>query len=132
MATTPLPMAQSAQQGTTIMTAINSPTIKPKPAERPLWRDLLQAARYYLGGRRTLTIFAIAAIAGGLALNWTWLVAAGLAPLVLALLPCAAMCALHLCMKPGAEGNCKKGAAGDEPRQLPAPNAERPTDARRF
>jgi hypothetical protein len=113
------------------MTAINSPTIKPKPAERPLWRDLLQAARYYLGGRRTLTVLAIAAIAGGLALNWSWLVAAGLAPLVLALLPCAAMCALHLCMKPGGGAHCKTGAARDEPRLLPPPRAETQIDGKR-
>ena len=113
------------------MTAIKSSSHEQKPKLRPLWPDLLQAARYYLGGRRTLTALAIVAIAGGLALNWSWLVAAGLAPLVLALLPCAAMCAVHLCMKPGGEGHCKKGAARDESRLLPAPNAERQTDGKR-
>lgn len=112
------------------MTAINSSSIEHKPEQRPLWRDLLLAARYYLGGRRTLTVLAITAIAGGLALNWSWLVAAGFAPLVLALLPCAAMCALHLCMKPGGEGHCKKAGARDAPRLLPAPNAERQSDGK--
>ena len=34
----------------------------------------------------------------GLALNWSWLVAAGIAPLILGLAPCVAMCALGLCM----------------------------------
>jgi hypothetical protein len=34
----------------------------------------------------------------GLALNWSWLVAIGVAPLLVALAPCAAMCALGLCM----------------------------------
>lgn len=97
------------------MTAMNSSHLERKPEERPLWRDLLQAARYYLGSERALTVLAIVAIAGGLALNWSWLVAAGLAPLVLALLPCTAMCALHLCMKPGADGSCKKRGAGEEP-----------------
>lgn len=32
-------------------------------------------------------------------LIWSWLVALGIAPLLLALAPCAAMCALGLCMK---------------------------------
>ena len=34
----------------------------------------------------------------GLAFNWSWLVAAGVAPVLLSLLPCAAMCAAGLCM----------------------------------
>jgi hypothetical protein len=33
----------------------------------------------------------------GLALNWDWLTAAGLAPIILGILPCAVMCALGLC-----------------------------------
>jgi hypothetical protein len=89
------------------------------------FHELLSAARHYLGGRRTLTVLAIAAIAAGLALNWSWLVTAGLAPLVLTLLPCTAMCALHLCMKSGGEGHCKEAVARDGPQLLPAPVAER-------
>lgn len=37
------------------------------------------------------------ALAAGAALNWNWLVAAGLLPIIVGLLPCAAMCVLHLC-----------------------------------
>lgn len=33
----------------------------------------------------------------GLALNWSWLVAAGAIPILLAALPCVVMCLLHLC-----------------------------------
>src|SRR3546814_2254480 len=33
-----------------------------------------------------------------LALNWSWLAAIGIAPIILSLLPCAGMCALGLCM----------------------------------
>ena len=50
-------------------------------------------------GRRWLWIGGAILVLGlGLALNWSWLVAAGIAPLILGLAPCAAMCALGLCM----------------------------------
>jgi hypothetical protein len=67
--------------------------------ERSLARDWFYAARYYLGGRRGLLITAALVIAGKLALNWSWLVAAGIAPLLIGVLPCVAMCALGLCMR---------------------------------
>ena len=52
-----------------------------------------------------LVIAAIALIAGA-AVNWSWLAAVGLAPLLLTLLPCAAMCALGLCMHKDAGDSC--------------------------
>ncbi|HWA38275.1 MAG TPA: hypothetical protein VG873_10460 [Burkholderiales bacterium] len=64
--------------------------------------SLPQTARallgHYLGNRKVLAVLAIAIVGAGLALNWSWLVAAGIAPILLALAPCAAMCALGLCM----------------------------------
>jgi hypothetical protein len=39
---------------------------------------------------------AVLVIAGFL--NWSWLVAVGIAPLLIAIAPCAVMCALGLCM----------------------------------
>ncbi len=84
-------------------------------SEPSLTRDILYAARYYLGGRRTLFVLAAVLIVGGIALNWGWLVAAGLAPILLALLPCAAMCALGLCMHKmagSAHGGSPNGTAG--------------------
>jgi hypothetical protein len=50
---------------------------------------------------RILVIAGAAIIGAGLALNWTWLTAIGAAPILLGLLPCAAMCALGLCMRGG-------------------------------
>ncbi len=44
-----------------------------------------------------LSIAGVAVVAG-LGLNWGWLVAIGVAPLIVGILPCAAMCALGLCM----------------------------------
>jgi hypothetical protein len=82
------------QQGAFAMTE-SSPS---RSSETSLIRDLFDAARYYLRGRRGIVILASVAIVGGLALSWGWLVAAGIAPVLLTLLPCAAMCALGLCM----------------------------------
>ena len=67
-------------------------------ANTSLTRDLLHAAGYYLGNRRALLLVAAVAIVAGLTFNWEWLVAAGLAPILIAILPCAVMCALGLCM----------------------------------
>lgn len=69
-----------------------------KTSDAPLTQDVLYALRYYLGGRRGLIVLAIVAAVAGLAFNWGWLVAIGVAPILLALAPCAAMCALGLCM----------------------------------
>jgi hypothetical protein len=59
-----------------------------------------------LGGRagrllrrpRGLIGLAIVLIVVGAAFNWSWLVAAGVAPIILATAPCLVMCALGLCM----------------------------------
>jgi YHS domain-containing protein len=74
-------------------------------SDQSLTRDILYAVRYYLGGPRRLTVLAVILIVGGVALNWGWLVAAGLAPILIALLPCAVMCALGMCMHKSAGDN---------------------------
>src|SRR3546814_14279926 len=77
--------------------AMTSPRLT-GPSETTLTQDLLYAGRYYLGGRRGLLILAAVAIVAGLALNWSWLVAVGIAPILLGVLPCLAMFALGLCL----------------------------------
>ena len=69
-----------------------------KAKSNSLTRDVLFALRYYLGSRTALLAFAIVALAGGLAFNWTWLVAIGVAPILLSTLPCLVMCAFGVCM----------------------------------
>ena len=69
------------------------------PANPLLGRDVLRAARYYLGNRWALLGLASLAVIAGLSFGgWGWLVAAGLAPVVLSTLPCLVMCAFGLCM----------------------------------
>ena len=86
-------------------------------SETTLTRDLLNAARYYLGSRRGLIILAAVAIVAGLALNWSWLVAAGLAPILLSALPCLAMCALGLCMHRAGGKSCATSPVNPEADQ---------------
>jgi len=45
----------------------------------------------------------IGGVVAGLALGWDWVVAAGLAPLVVSVLPCVAMCALGMCAMRGGQ-----------------------------
>ena len=68
-------------------------------AERSLGRDALYAAQYYLGNRWTLLALGALAVVLGLTFGgWGWLVAAGLAPVILSTLPCLIMCGLGVCM----------------------------------
>ena len=69
----------------------------------------MNAAWPYLGGQRGLIFLAIGIAVAGAALNWSWLVAAGVAPILLAILPCAAMCALGLCMNKAGSNSCSTG-----------------------
>lgn len=84
-------------------------------AETSLTRDLIYAARYYLGGRRSLLVLAGLAIVAGLALNWSWLAAAGIPPILISVLPCLAMCALGLCMNRGSGKSCSTAAKTPDP-----------------
>lgn len=70
---------------------------------------------HYLGNRKLLALLAVAVVGAGLAFNWGWLVTVGIAPILLALAPCAAMCALGLCMSKMGGKSCpgtkEEGAA---------------------
>jgi hypothetical protein len=81
--------------------------------ERSGIRSLLEGARRHLGGRRSLWLIAGLALATGLALKWNWLVAAGVAPVIVSLLPCAAMCALGFCAHKMSAGAASKPSAAD-------------------
>lgn len=71
---------------------------------------------------RWVVVLGVFALAGaGLALGWPWLVALGLAPVVLAVLPCAAMCGLGLCMMGGKDSkSCHTQADTPEPEARPS------------
>ncbi len=85
----------------------STPPIDDQRSLASLW---LQTAAYYLRGKGLLVVGA-AVIGLGLWFNWGWMVSLGLAPLILAILPCAAMCALGLCMS---HGHGKGGKSGTD------------------
>ena len=77
-----------------------------KPADTSLMRNLAHTARYCLGNRWALLIIAVIALIAGLALNWSWLVALGIAPVLLTMLPCLVMCGFGLCMNKMIGNSC--------------------------
>ncbi|MCT9000336.1 hypothetical protein [Chelativorans intermedius] len=81
-------------------------------SETSLSGDILRYLRYQLRGRRGVIVAAIAVGAPALWLGWPWLVVAGVAPVLLALAPCAIMCALGLCMRHVASGASGTEASG--------------------
>jgi hypothetical protein len=82
-----------------------------KTQETGLTQDLVHAARYYLTGRGGLIALAAVIVVAALVLNWSWLVAVGIAPLLVGVLPCLAMCALGLCANKMMGPSCSKETA---------------------
>lgn len=105
------------------------------PSRNPdtsLTRDILDIARHYLGGRRGIIALGVVAVVAGLAFNWSWLVAAGVLPVLLTALPCVAMCALGLCMHRMGGRSCSTDTSapptsrGSEVDETPTPTREIP------
>lgn len=98
-----------------------------RPDATSLTGKIRYAAQYYLGGRQGLILMTVIALGAGLVLNWSWLVAVGVAPLLLALAPCAAMCALGLCMnKMGGKSGSTESSSGTQDAK-PNPSSPPPS-----
>ena len=88
-------IATGNYEGEFLMTLPQSTTT----AQPSLGRDVLRAAQYYLGNRWVLLGLGSIAVIAGLSFGgWGWLVAAGLAPVILSTLPCLVMCGFGVCM----------------------------------
>jgi hypothetical protein len=106
------------------MTLSHYRTIRQSVAPEPLGRRLRRFAAPWPGGRRGLILGGATLLAGGLALGWNWLVAIGIAPVILSLLPCAAMCALGICMMPRGKASCSTTSHADsQPKSPDSPDA---------
>lgn len=69
-----------------------------KSATISIAQIILNSIWPYVTGRRGFILIAVLVAIVGITMNWGWVVAVGAAPLLIAILPCAAMCALGLCM----------------------------------
>lgn len=72
----------------------NSQPLESSTATRPY--DQFIALGWRISRRTALLTLAALAAGSGLYFGWSWLVAAGLAPIIVPLALCAAMCALGL------------------------------------
>jgi|GEM_PF-2390062 len=87
--------------------------------ERPIRRDLYLLLRHWLSSRRVQLVLGAVLLGLGSWFNWEWLVAAGMAPLILAFAPCAVMCLMGMCMHKGdGKGGCH--GAGDKDKSGPS------------
>lgn len=83
---------------------------------RPISAAEIKTEGYWPGWltrRRRLFVGAATVVGGSMVLNWGWLTAIGLAPVLVSLAPCVVMCGLGLCMKGGSGKNCAKSPDGD-------------------
>lgn len=93
---------------------MSGPTATTYAGERSLARIVVSLLRYYFGGRRGKIALTVAVVGAGAFFNWGWLVAAGIAPLLVTVAPCAVMCALGLRMnKAGAKSCSTESKVGD-------------------
>lgn len=69
----------------------------------------------WLTRRRVMFAAAATVVGSGMALNWGWLTAVGLAPILISFAPCAVMCGLGLCMKGGSGKGCSKSTDNPSP-----------------
>lgn len=104
-----------------------------QPTQPSLLQDVVGLARFWthaawarIGRGRALILLGLALAGAGVALNWSWLAAIGVAPVLLSLAPCAAMCALGLCMSKMAGGKSCSNAQQPEnaPSQIAAPKTD--------
>lgn len=100
-------------------------TVNSTVSGTPITQRVGTIIRHSLTSRRGL-IAGLAIVAAGLALGWNWLTAIGVAPIILSLAPCAAMCAVGACamMKgrsAGGDANTIDGAPARQPSSLMSP-----------
>lgn len=111
---------------------LTNTSVAARPPQTSLLHDFAALGRYWIdaawariGRRRALILLGIALAGGGIALNWSWLAAIGVAPVLLSLAPCAAMCALGLCMNKMGGNSCSTAQQPDQsPQEIAAPKTD--------
>ena len=88
-----------------------NPTAAPGVGPAQLVQEFI---RRWFTGRRGLVVGGIAIVVAGLALGWNWLSAIGIAPIILSLAPCAAMCAIGACAMMRRDSSGAKPVSSDQ------------------
>jgi hypothetical protein len=104
-------------EGTNIPQAARTMTARqasPRSAGTSFAQAVVNALWPWLHSRRALMIAAAVVLTvGGLALGWNWLVAVGVAPILIAALPCVIMCAVGLCAMNQGNKSCSTSDSGE-------------------
>ena len=102
-----------------------------QPPQPSLLQDVVGLARYWthaawarIGRARALVLLGLALAGAGVALNWSWLAAIGVAPILLSLAPCAAMCALGMCMNKMGGKSCSTESKATDQSAGAAPSTQ--------
>ena len=90
---------------------------------RPLGVSCLGRHRRFVVGAVALGVIAAAAM-----WQWSWLFAAGIAPVLLSVAPCAVMCGLGLCMGRTGGRSCGAGTAAQQGGQTDRGTREIPAN----
>ena len=88
--------------------------VKPPASNIRSMQTIQDALRRWFTGRRGLIIGGAAILVAGLALGWNWLSAIGVAPIILSLAPCAAMCALGACAMMRGNSSCARPGSQEQ------------------
>jgi hypothetical protein len=118
------------------MTNSATALVSSQPNKLTWGRKVLVASRHGIArlrtrlGKRGLIVLGGLVIAADLALNWSWLAAIGLAPLLLTALPCMVMCAVGICMMPKTEKSIESNSAeiDSNPKSVEGTPATSPSD----
>jgi hypothetical protein len=77
--------------------------VAPPPA---LWREWARLIMYRLRSPYGWVVASLAVGGAGLALGWEWLLAVGVLPVLLSVLPCLVMCAVGVCVMGKDKASC--------------------------
>ena len=84
-----------------------------EPSTTTFGQDLWGLLRHGLRGRRGLLIIGSALALVGVGFGWDWMVAVGIGPVLLGVLPCIVMCAFGLCMSRVGRKSCASDSSDD-------------------
>ena len=93
----------------------STPPVEDKDAAQSGCAPATNSRRFY--SRNVLIGASVLGVGGALFFGWDWLVAAGVASVIVGVLPCLAMCALGLCASRLGRKDAANTVSGVPPRE---------------